>query len=936
MNKKRKENKEKEVVKQVTIDEKQNKISEKESVITKEETSIKKDTSKNKDKTSENGSSTKKKLTTEMTIAFKRFLFGEKKEVKKVNSTDILKDIPNYIERYNPDITKGLDVLQVNSRIEKTLTNKDENTNSQTISKIFFKNTFTFFNMLELCIFILLICFQLYTQTIFFAIIVLNTAIGIAQEIKSKKTIDKLKLVNMQSVNVIRDGQTISLSSNDLVLDDIYLLKTGDEIPTDSTIKEGSIEVNESLLTGESLSIKKNVGDKILAGSFIVSGACVVQATRIGKYNYANGIQSKVKEVDKPKSELTKSLNAIIKVISIIIIPLGCTLFATQWSNFWNNSNGDTFHAIQSDLERTAGSVIGMIPAGMYLLTSVALAVGAMSLAKKHTLVQDLYCIEMLARVNTLCLDKTGTLTDGTMKVSEVKVLNKKLDLEKIIGSFLASFNESNQTSAAIALRYPLNMEYEPLKVLPFSSKRKLSAVTFKDNIGTYILGAPEYVLEDYESDEVLSKYIKDYQKRGFRLVIFAQASKELQGEDLQITGKVKPICIFALEDHIRDEAPATIEWFKNNDVQIKIISGDDPLTASEIAKKCSVENAEKCISLKGMSLNEIGEIIDDYVVFGRVTPEQKAYIIEKLKDNGRTVGMTGDGVNDILAMKSADCSIAMANGSSASKNVAHLVLLDSNFASMPSIVKEGRRVINNIQRSSSLFLMKTIFTILFTLICICINIAYPFTTNNILIFETVGIGLPSFFLALQPNDQIIRGNFLKNTFARAIPAALCLFFAIALNYLFKFCNLLDLNSNTTYSNFQFTSFNGLTMSILALVMVYNCSYPLNRYRSVLYLSLWAIMLILVFVMPFIPSIGGANTLDFKNFSTIEDQLAFSYNLSLQFTGLDFRFLTKTMWLLLIIYMFSISLLLNILNQFFARMDKEMAIKKSDFLNFKE
>lgn len=905
----------------------------------KEESAIKKETiSDTKDKKVDNESGTVKKLTTEMTLAFKRFLFGEKKETKKVNSTNIQKDIPNNIERYNPDITKGLNVTQVNTRIEENLTNKDENTNSQTISKIFFKNIFTFFNVLELCIFILLIVFQLYTQTIFFAIIVLNTGIGIAQEIKSKKTIDKLKLVNMQSVNVIRDSQTISLSSNDLVLDDIYLLKTGDEIPTDSTIKEGSIEVNESLLTGESLPIKKNVGDQILAGSFIVSGACIVQASRIGKYNYANGIQSKVKEVDKPQSELTKSLNAIIKVISIIIIPLGCTLFATQWASFWNNSNGDVFHAIQSNFERTAGSIIGMIPAGMYLLTSVALAVGAMSLAKKHTLVQDLYCIEMLARVNTLCLDKTGTLTDGTMKVSEVKVLNNKIDLDKTIGSFLASFKESNQTSAAIALKYPLKMEYEALKVLPFSSKRKLSAVTFKDNIGTFILGAPEYVLEDYESDEMLSKYIKDYQKKGFRLVIFAQASKELQGEDLQIVGKVKPICIFALEDHIREEAPSTIEWFKKNDVQIKIISGDDPLTASEIARKCSVENAEKCISLKGMSFNEISEIIDDYVVFGRVTPEQKAYIIEKLKDNGRTVGMTGDGVNDILAMKSADCSIAMANGSSASKNVAHLVLLDSNFASMPSIVKEGRRVINNIQRSSSLFLMKTIFTILFTIICICINITYPFSTNNILIFETVGIGLPSFFLALQPNDQIIKGNFLKNTFARAIPAALCLFFAISLNYLFKFCNILDLNSNSTYANFQFTSFNGLTMSILALVMVYNCSYPLNRYRSTLYLSLWAIMLLLVFVMPSIPSIGSPNTLDYINFQKIYGlpELTFSYNLSLQFTGLDFRFLTKTMWLLLIIYMFSISLLLNILNQFFVRMDREMTIKKSDFLNFKE
>lgn len=906
-------------------------------VINKKETDSKIESKKgaksDKENTKSNGNKEKIGFFTKI---YNKFLKKSQKEDEvQVNSVNIAKQLPSDIQRYNPDIATGLTATQVSERISSKLTNKDLNTNSTSIGSIFMKNIFTFFNMLEFAIFITLLIFQQYTQTIFFLIIVINTIIGIAQEIKSKKTIDKLKLVNMQSVTVLREGKELTISSDDLVLDDLYLLKNGDQIPADAIILDGQIEVNESLLTGESLPIKKAKKDSILAGSFVVSGSAIVKAVKIAQYNYANGIQSKAKEHLNSKSELTKSLNIIIKVVSFIIIPLGIALFVIQWKSFANRGL-DIYHTAQLDIQKTAGSLIGMIPAGMYLLTSVALAVGAMSLAKKNTLVQDLYCIEMLARVNTLCLDKTGTLTDGTMKVADVKLLNKKFDLPLLMGSFLSSFKEANQTSLALADKFTLNNEYQPIKVLPFSSKRKLSAVTFKGDIGTYVLGAPEYVIPEYEELEAIAPYIKSMQKKGYRIVLLATTSKELQGDDLDIVGKLKPVAVFALEDHIRTEAPDTISWFVNNDVEIKIISGDDPLTASEIAKKCGVPNASKCVSLKGMSLNEVSEIVTDYTVFGRVSPEQKAFIIEKLKDNGKTVGMTGDGVNDILAMKSSDCSIAMANGSNAAKNVANLVLLDSNFASMPSIVREGRRVINNIQRSSSLFLMKTIFVILFTLICICCQIEYPFTTNNILLFEVIGIGLPSFFLALQPNNQIIRGNFIKNTLARAIPAALCLIFAMSLNYVFKYINFLDMDLSaeyTVYNTYSFTTFNALTMTVIALVMVYSCCYPFNRYRSILFISLCLCMVLFTFGMPFIPSIATTP----NNYIELNKVASFNtYNFSTQFTGIDFRFLNKTMWLILTIYLFSISLLLSLLNVFFSGMDKEMKKEKKEFLNFKE
>jgi cation-transporting ATPase E len=484
------------------------------------------------------------------------------------------------------------------------------------------------------------------------------------------------------------------------------------------------------------------------------------------------------------------------------------------------------------------------------------------------------------------------------------------------MGSYLGAFNESNQTSIALSATFPLRSDYKIKSTNPFSSARKFSAVSFNE-IGTFLLGAPEYIYKG--KDKAILKYISDKESLGFRVVILCHVDGEIKNDE--IPSKAEPVAIFTLEDHVRKEAPNTIKWFVENGVAIKIISGDNPITVSNIAKKCGVPDADKCISLEGLSPSEVAELVDQYTVFGRVSPEQKAAIVKELKRRKMTVGMTGDGVNDILAMKQADCSIAMANGSSAARNVAHLVLLDSNFASMPSVVREGRRVVNNIQRSSSLFLMKTIFTIVFTFIVLMTSAVtggkggwiYPFSANNILIMELFCIGLPSFFLALQPNANLIKGHFIKNTFSRAIPAAICLIVAVFINCIL-FYDTPDFLDTYIYelpnTTVAFTTFCSLTMVVISFGMVYNCCMPFNRYRLILFVSLFAVLLVAIFALPYISALNS------------NDKYLY-WNLSMQFTGTDFRYLTKTMWLVLGIYIALVPSCLNALVDLFANMRGE-------------
>ncbi len=818
-----------------------------------------------------------------------------------------IKTLPADIERYNPDKDTGLTGEQAKARNEAGLNNQEKNHTGKTTLQIIYTNVCTYFNILLLVIGIVLIIFKRYSQCLFLVIAITNTLIGIIQELKAKKTLEKLRLVTNSNVEVMRDGKKVVLPTSDLVLDDIYKLKIGDQIPTDSIVIDGSVEVNESLLTGESLPIKKNPGDKVFAGSFIVSGSITARADLVGEYNYVSGIQAKAKELNKPKSELVRSLNSVIKVIGLIIIPLGALMLFTQW---YKNGNTDmtSYERWAQAISKTAGSMVGMIPSGMYLLTSIALANSVLELSKKNAMVQDLYSIEMLARVDTLCLDKTGTLTDGTMRVDEIITIDGSYDLDQLVGSYLNAFSDSNQTSIALSQRFPLKNAYRVIDSIPFSSARKYSVVEFKD-LGTFALGAPEYLYKG--KDKTILEYIASKQSSGYRLIMLCKAENPIT--DKTVKGKMTPVTIFTLEDHVRPEAPSTIKWFTDNGVKIKIISGDNPLTASEIAKKCGVLEAEKCISLEGLSEREVAQIVNDYTVFGRVTPEQKACIIRELKNQGHTVGMTGDGVNDILAMKSSDCSVAMANGSSAARNVAHLVLLDSNFASMPLAVQEGRRCINNVQRSSSLYLMKTIFTIAFTIIVLLTfvnggkGIEYPFTSNNLMIMESVCIGLTSVFLALQKDDQPITGHFLKNTFMRAIPAALCLIIAVSINYIMLYTGFLDIKIGDAAGDASFTTFCSITMTVISLAMAYNCFLPISPirkhwYRALMFGIIFVCFVIGTFVLPFIPTFSSNAT---------------GSNLSQQFVGIDFRQMNKIMWLMIIIYATSTTTVLAILVHFF-------------------
>lgn len=707
--------------------------------------------------------------------ANKKGVFKKKKEQEPVK--------PTRVKRVRTDASLGLTDDQVHERINKGQTNLTPNRNVKTYKRIFFENTFTFFNLLCLAVAISLICVGAWSNCLFMAIIIINTAIGIIQEIRAKKTIEKLSLLTAPAVKVIRSGVEQTITTDEVVIDDIVVLSNGKQVVADGTIVEGSVEVNESMLTGESLPIKKKVGDTILAGSFIVSGNCKCRVEKVGENNYIQQLSAKAKQYRRPKSELFNSLKGIIKVIGIIIIPIAILMIINNYSATNN---------ITKTVTQTAGSIIGMIPSGMFLLCSVTLTVSVIKLSRRQALVQDLYCVEMLARVNVLCLDKTGTITDGTMKVYNcIQLSNTNYTLKRIMGSMLSALGDNNQTSQALINYFGYNKELKPVVTLPFSSTRKLSAVSF-ENAGTYIMGAPEFVIPN-NPDEKINNLVEQYSKDGYRVLLVAYSSSNIIKDNPP--SNRTPVALLILEDRIRDDAVSTIAWFKNNDVKVKIISGDNPLTVAEIAKRVGVENTESFINLEGLNEKQVIAAANKYTVFGRVTPEQKAILIKAIKADGNTVAMTGDGVNDILALKEADCSIAMASGSEAVRSVSHMVLLNSDFGSMPATVLEGRRVINNVQKSSSLFFMKTIFTIVFSIICLILRTPYPLSTVQMLLMETFVIGIPSFFLAFLPNDKRISGKFIYNLIRNALPGAITLILNVSSIYLFIYLTTGDISS---------------------------------------------------------------------------------------------------------------------------------------------
>lgn len=738
-------------------------------------------------------------------------------------------------ERIVPSLDQGLTSEQVEERHKRGFVNKTFKQTTKSYWEIIANNVFTFFNILLIIIAVLeIIAGNAEGIVAFMTVLVANLIIGVVQDIRAKKLTEKLKISTEPHVFVMRDGVRQTILSKELVIDDLFYLETGNQISVDGIVRQGEIEVDESILTGEPLSVKKSEGDTVYSGSFVISGKALVMADKVGKNSFAQQIQAKAKQFKRPKSELLKSINKIFRMISFVIIPLGLIMFYVNYSQALQETT-----AFNSAVIYTSAAMIGMIPSGMFLFVSMTLAVGVLRLGKKKTMVQELYSIEMLARSNVLCFDKTGTLTDGTMRVEKIISFDDTVDYRFILGNLLNATKDNNQTALAIMKECPLNDTWKAVTVLPFSSKRKLSAATF-ENKETYILGALEFVTS--KVDDELAQKAFTFSKQGCRVVALAKSKFPIK--DDKISGDSKVIALIIIKDNIRPNADKTIEWFKSNGVEIKIISGDNPITVSEIARQCGVNNYEKAISLEGLSIEEVKRKAIDCTVFGRVSPEQKAAIVEALKENGKTVAMTGDGVNDVIALKKADCSIAMASGADATKCSSHLVLMDSDFSHMPEIVEEGRRVVNNLQQTCSLYLTKTIFAFLTSLAVLILGLFaksgseynYPYVTQHLYIWEFCGIGIPSFFLSLQPNNKLIEGGFVNNVIAKALPGGV----SIALLSII----LVILKANGVYSNEIGSTMGMIAISVLCFVVLARCCFPFNKYRLVLFIgdSLFAII----------------------------------------------------------------------------------------------
>lgn len=669
----------------------------------------------------------------------------------------------------------GLTGREVEERVTQGLSNRTDITTGKTAGKIIKSNILTYFNLIFLILTVLLCMVGSFRNLTFLPVIIGNTVIGIIQELRAKRTLDKMNMLNAPHSIVIRDGVQLQIPSEELVKDDVVLLSAGSQICADAVVLRGCIFANEALLTGEADEIKKTAGDSLLSGSFVVSGQCYAKLTCVGNESYISRLTAEAKAMGSgEQSEMIRSLNRIVKWVGIIIIPVAAILFAQAYY-----VNEETF---RKSIVSMVAAVLGMIPEGLYLLTTVSLALSTIRLARRKVLLHDMKSIETLARVDTLCVDKTGTITEAGMEVQKLLVSRANpagaatvQELEGLLAEYAAATSDANITMQAIREYPPILQkstaagEWKVLSAMPFSSARKYSMVSFAE--GSFVLGAPEIVLGGQQ--ELVSQEIYPYVKKGYRVLALGRC-KPLENGAEGLPEAVVPLGYVILTNPIRQNAKETFAYFKEQGVAIKVISGDNPETVSEIARHAGIENAERFIDASMLHTDgELAEAANRYTVFGRVTPKQKQMIVKALQKAGHTVAMTGDGVNDILAMKDADCSVAMASGSEAAAQAAQVVLLDSDFAHMPSVVLEGRCVVNNIQRSASLFLVKNIFSLLMALFSAVFAFTYPLEPAQISLISMFTIGMPGFFLALEPNKKRIEGHFITNVIAKALPAGL-------------------------------------------------------------------------------------------------------------------------------------------------------------------
>jgi len=715
---------------------------------------------------------------------------------------------------------QGLNDKQVEQRIKEGLINKESKIQTKSIKNIFKTNICTLFNFLNLFLGLLILVIGSYKNLLFLGTIFFNTTIGIIQEIKSKKIIDKLSLITQNKITVIRNNKEQEINTTDIVKDDLVIYKTGNQIIADSIIIDGKVEVNESLITGEVNPIAKTKEDTLLSGSFIISGKAISKVIHVGNENYTYKITEQAKYIKQTKSEIMKSLKTIIKVISYIIVPLGIIFFIKQQHVIGNTT--------ANSIINTVAALISVIPDGLMLLTSTVMALSVIKLSKHKVLVQELYCIENLARVDTICFDKTGTLTKGTMHLEnfiELKPINKQT-----IKQILYHLDNNNPTMNALEKKFGKE-ENTAKNIIEFTSERKYSAVTFNNN-DTYIIGAPEKLIKNQKEELKIKidNYIEDY-----RVLLLAKTKEQIISK---IPNKIDVIGIFLIQDEIRKEAKKTIEFFEKNDVDVKIISGDNPKTINKILKQLDVKTDMKCIDTSNLSQEELKNVVSKYNVFGRTTPEQKLTIIKTLQENNHTVAMTGDGVNDVLALKQADCSITLKESAEAARNVSELILLDSNFNSLSKIVKEGRRTINNIERSASLFITKTIYALLLLMLFLFVKYPYPFIPIQLTLTSVFTIGIPSFILALEPNNERVKPNFLKNIIKVAFPTAITIFYNIILLLIIKY--------RTNIPQSYITTIGIFLIGTTGFIHIYKISKPLNKIRTTLLISMITAFLIAI------------------------------------------------------------------------------------------
>ncbi len=761
--------------------------------------------------------------------------------MKKTKDSQETKILRKPVARIETTADTGLTQAQVKERMEKGWSNAPVDSPSKTTKEIIISNVFTYFNLIFLVIAVLLLLVGAFRDLTFLPVIICNTLIGIIQEIRSKKVLDKLSVLNAPKATVVREGKLQTIPAEKAVLDDVVKFQAGNQICADATVIDGEVQVNESLLTGESDEITKKPGDTLMSGSFVVSGSCLGRLEQVGADSYISKLTLEAKATKEgEQSEMIRSLDKLVQIVGFLIIPIGIVLFGQQYLL------GDS--SIKTSMQAMVAAIIGMIPEGLYLLASVALVVSVMRLATKKVLVHDMKCIETLARVNVLCVDKTGTITENTMKVHDVVSLEpyekeELPPLKELLGDFAHAMSKDNITMAAMQDYFTQGSGQVATSVTSFSSAFKYSSATFHTT--SYVLGAPEFVLRD--DYEIYKETIESYGSEGYHVLVFGRYEGTPDGKAL--TEAVVPYGLVLLANPIRKEAWETFQYFADQGVDIKVISGDNPVTVSKVASQAGIANADNYIDASQLKTpDDIKRAVLKYTVFGRVTPDQKRQFVRALKEAGKTVAMTGDGVNDVLALKDADCSIAMASGSDAAAQASQLVLLESNFSCMPSVVLEGRRVVNNIERSASLFLVKNIFSFLLSLFSMAFMITYPLEPSQISMVAMFTIGIPAFLLAMEPNKKMIEGHFLTNVLLKALPAGLT--DVLIVGFLTVFGQTFGM------SNEEISTAATLLLAIVGLMILFKISKPMNVFRWIVWSAMVAGLLFCVIFLKNLFGIG--------------------------------------------------------------------------------